>query len=499
MPLSPAPLLPGTSPLPDPRGRPPSRRALRTGAFAAIPALVALLIIGQLFQSQLLFLVPGLQAQAGSSEGGGGDATTASSSIFQGFVYNWSRDMEKNAPKGSGFNQPASLQNLQSESGTFHMNAVIIPVVADMPQRSGSALYWDSKNSNDVSTLPDTDYADAIHDALKAHLVPILELQVRQHDPESGGNDGATLVGAGWTFTSSTSIGEGNIGSLERTWFDNYTAFAVHYAQMSQQYHLPYFIVGDQLANVTVESAYTTRKADPHSIINVPGDPSCPGTAGRRECEWRHAIHAVTAASYDTINGNKSQTGGGYTGKLIYAAYWGVPSAGVQVSEFDHIGWWDAVSYIGVDAFFPLTQNLQDVDVQSLENAWNGQFNPSGNQGDIVGRLQRLSDSFKKPVLFTAAGYASAAGANSSNGISDSTRNDDEQLNDMEALLLTFKTQAWWAGVFWYADEPIVPRESVKFWASSTAWAGNTLQSSKAAGKWLAGYYQPAPMACTCG
>ncbi|MGH2514555.1 MAG: hypothetical protein ACRDHP_02780, partial [Ktedonobacterales bacterium] len=334
MPLLPAPVLPGLSPLPDPRGRPPSRRALRTGAFVAIPVLVVLLVVGQLFLPQLLFLLPGLQAQAGST--GGDNATAASGATFQGFIYNWTRDMAKNAPKGSGYNQPASLQNMQSESGTFHMNTVIIPVVADMTDRSNSSLYWDSSNGNDVSTLSDSDYTDAIHDALKAHLVPILELQVRQHDPsESGGNESATLVGAGWTFQSFVTIGEGNVGNLERAWFDNYTAFATHYAQMSQHYHLPYFIVGDELANVTVESDYTTRKADPQGIINVPGDPSCPGTAGRRECEWRHVIHAVRSASYDTINGHKSQTGGGYAGKVIYGAYWGKPSTGVTVSEYD--------------------------------------------------------------------------------------------------------------------------------------------------------------------
>ena len=502
MPLSPAPLLPGTSPLPDPRGRPPSKRALRLGAFAAFAALVAFLAVGQLFLPQLLFLAPGLQAQAG---GGIADDSAASGATFQGFVYTWSRDMVRNAPRGSGYNQPASFQNLQSEAGTFHMNSVIIPVIADMPERSNSPLYWHSSDSHDVSTLSDADYVDAIHDAIKAHLVPILELQVRQHDQvENGGNDTATQVGAGWNFQSYVGIGVGNggsatVGHLEQDWFDNYTAFAAHYAQMSQQYHLPYFIIGDQLANITVDTDYTSRKADPRGIINVPGDPSCPGTAGRRECEWRHVIHAILSPGYDTIDGHKSQVGGSYGGKLIYAAYWGKPSAGVQVSEFDHIGWWDAVDYIGVDAYFPLTQNLQDVDLRSLTNAWNGHFNPPGGEGDIVGRLQRLAENFKKQIVFTAAGYASAAGSNSADGVSDPTRDDPEQLNDMKALLLTFTPQPWWAGAFWYADEPVVPRESQPFWSSSTAWAGSTLQSSKLAGQWLAGFYHPNPLPCSCG
>lgn len=503
MPLSPAPLLPGTSPLPDPRGRPPSQRALRIGALAALPSLIALLVIGQLFLPQLLFLTPGFQARAG---GGTNDDITSGASTFQGFVYLWSRNMAKNAPQGSGFSQPASLQNMQSEADTFHMNSVIIPVVVDMPYRSESSLYWHASDKGNVSTLADADYVDAIHDALKAHLVPILELQVRQHDSASGGDDSATLVGAGWNFQSNVGIGtsgggSAKVGTLEQNWFDNYTAFAVYYAQMSQQYHLPYFIVGDELANVTVDTTYTSRKTDPRGIINVPGDPPCPGTAGRRECEWRHVIHAIRSPGYATINGHKSQTGGNYGGKLIYGAYWGVPSAGVQVSEFDNIGWWDAVDYIGVDAYFPLTQNLADLGVQDLERAWNGKFSPSGNQGDIVDRLAKVADAFNRPIVFTAAGYASAAGANAgSSAIVDSKRDDAEQLNDMQALVLTFIQEPWWVGVFWYADEPTAPRESQPNWGSSTAWAGNTLKTSKEAGQWLASYYQSNPLACpSCG
>src|SRR5260221_3556859 len=64
MPLAPAPLLPGTSPLPTPGRRPPDRRAQRLGALAALPTLLVALLAGQFILPHIVFVAPGLQAQA---------------------------------------------------------------------------------------------------------------------------------------------------------------------------------------------------------------------------------------------------------------------------------------------------------------------------------------------------------------------------------------------------------------------------------------------------
>ena len=503
MPLAPAPLLPGTSPLPSPGKRPPDRRALRLGAFAAIPTLVVLLLVGQFLLPELLFLAPGLQAKAG---GGGVDSGTGGGATFQGFAFPWSR-----VDSNGGYNTPASPQNLQSEASVFHMNAVIIPVIADMPERSNSTLCWHFTEGCDVNTLSDDQYKQALRDALKAGLVPILELQVRQHDNRSAGSDSPEYAGAIWSnLTSVTPIGlesGGNrsVGQLEGDWFDNYTAFAVHYAQLSASFHLPYFIVGNDLSNLTVDTDATSAKGDPRGVPHVPGE-TCPSSAGRRECEWRHVVHAIKAPGYATLDGHHSNVGASYAGKLIYAASWSAPQTNVPgdvgVPEFEGIAWWDAVDYIGVDAYFPLTKNSADVDVNTLMNAWRGTGDSQtlGGQHDIVTRLEHVSDQFQKQIIFTGAQYASAPGANSAAGISDPSPSEDEQLNDMQALLLTFTGQSWWAGVFWNGDAPVAPRESQQFWNVSTAWAGNNLSSSKSAGKWLASYYKASPLPCPgCG
>ena len=176
MPLSPAPLMPAHSPLPAPGERPADRVALRLGAVVGLLTLGLALVPGQLVLSRLVFLTPGLLARASSSQGAGGGAA------FQGFTYLWTR---QSSGKG-GYSTPGSLQNMQSEAHDFHMNSVVIPVVADMPAKNESTLYWHSTdNYSGLDTLPDADYQRAIDDARKAGLEPVLEIEVRQQDPNN--------------------------------------------------------------------------------------------------------------------------------------------------------------------------------------------------------------------------------------------------------------------------------------------------------------------------
>ena len=498
MPLSPAPILPGTSPLPEPGKQPPNTRALRLGALVALPVLAAALVVGQVLLPSMLFLMPGLQAQAGASTPG--QAGTA----FQGFTFPWPR-----GSSGGGYTSPASFENMQSQAKTFHMNAVIIPVYADMPVANDSYIAWHNTDHNDVNTLPQAQYETAIKDARRAGLVPILELVVKQEDLlRDRSNTDGSLIGTVWSelgfgVSITTDTGQTTIGRLEKGWFDNYTAFAVHYAQLSEQYHLPYFIIGNGLTNVSYDTSGTKAKGDIDRT--VPGD-NCPASAaGRRDCEWRHIVNAIHSATYSSLQNHKqSQPGGGYTGKLIYAASWTGASDGYATSpEFESITWWDAVDLIGVDASFPITANEIDPQLSDMLNGWHGKgtnLGLSGSQADIYGRLEKVADKYNRPLIFTSAGYNSVAGANSKsylNGNVTATEDQPEQLTDMQALLMTFTTASWWAGVFWVGDQPI-PRDKQPNWIYSSNWAGTLLSTSKAAGQWLAQYYKPDPLPCSC-
>ena len=322
---------------------------------------------------------------------------------------------------------------------------------------------------------------------------------MRQFD--TAGTEGPGYVGSLWAGVPGIgSLGYGDIYNLEHRWFNSYTDFAVHYAQMSAKHKLPYFIIGDGLASMSYDTDQTSAKNDTHGI-DIPPDESrtC---SGRRDCEWRHVVYAIQHSAFQSLTakdiGRTNETGGGYSGKLIYTASWAASpsdaSSNATTPEFEGISWWNALDYIGVDAGFPLLSKQIVPDVATLERAWQGQGTGLAGQGNIYSRLEKVADKYNKSVVFTSAGYLSLAGSNNpANDLTGAAVSQDEQLNDMQALLMTFKGTPWFAGVFWNGDIPFTPREQQPNWASDSAWAGNTLDTSKEAGKWLASYWQDSP------
>ena len=76
-----------------------------------------------------------------------------------------------------------------------------------------------------------------------------------------------------------------------------------------------------------------------------------------------------------------------YKGKLTYAANW---------DEYEGISFWDKLDYIGVDAYFPLSE-AKTPGISDLMPAWR----------DVKSNLKALSDKFSKPVLLAEYGYKS--------------------------------------------------------------------------------------------
>ncbi|WP_350286276.1 glycoside hydrolase TIM-barrel-like domain-containing protein [uncultured Croceitalea sp.] len=76
-----------------------------------------------------------------------------------------------------------------------------------------------------------------------------------------------------------------------------------------------------------------------------------------------------------------------YTGKLTYAANW---------DEYTRTPFWDTLDFIGVDAYFPLS-DAQSPTKEELSKGW---------QKWKV-KLKALSEEKQKPILFTEFGYRS--------------------------------------------------------------------------------------------
>lgn len=76
-----------------------------------------------------------------------------------------------------------------------------------------------------------------------------------------------------------------------------------------------------------------------------------------------------------------------YKGKICYAANW---------DNFQNIPFWDELDFIGINAYFPLSQK-NTPDIQELMNGWN----------DKKEVLAALSQTHGKPIVFTEFGYRS--------------------------------------------------------------------------------------------
>jgi hypothetical protein len=92
------------------------------------------------------------------------------------------------------------------------------------------------------------------------------------------------------------------------------------------------------------------------------------------EQRWRQIIHSIREV---------------YHGKLTYGSNWG---------ETDEVAFWDALDYIGVLAYFPLSDAANPTPEQ-LRAGWR----------PWMRKLEAASQKFGKPVLFTEIGYDESA------------------------------------------------------------------------------------------
>jgi len=196
-----------------------------------------------------------------------------------------------------------------------------------------------------------------------------------------------------------------------RRWFDNYRVFILHYARLAEINGIEALCVGTELGE----------------------------TATRRPDDWRRLIAEVRRV---------------YHGKLLYAANW--------YREFEEIPFWDRLDYIGIQAYFPLSEEGR-VSMAELRSAWTPHRKA----------IERVQARYGKPVIFTEIGYRS---------VHDTTvepwkwpdrpwrrDHDDETDGDIgpdaggleaqddayRAFFETFWNESWFAGAYfwkWYPD-----------------------------------------------
>lgn len=179
----------------------------------------------------------------------------------------------------------------------------------------------------------------------------------------------------------------------------------------------------------TTYTQYVLTLADLAKAANA--DMFCVGTEFRqvtrqRPAYWKGLIQQVRAH---------------YGGPLTYAANW---------DEYERISFWPLLDYVGVDAYFPLSES-DTPGIAELMVAWK----------KPAKRLQAFSQKHKKSILFTEFGYRSVdRTAGKQWELPDSWNqkapvNLVAQQNAYAALFRTFWQQPWFAGGFlwkWYED-----------------------------------------------
>ncbi|UZD22728.1 hypothetical protein PBT90_04750 [Algoriphagus halophytocola] len=181
-----------------------------------------------------------------------------------------------------------------------------------------------------------------------------------------------------------------------KLWFENYQGFILDYAMMAEEHQIPMLCVGTEL-EMTSE----------------------------REEDWRNVIAEIRKV---------------YSGKLIYAA---------NFTEFEHVKFWDALDYIGIQAYFPLSAKANP-DLSDLKSGWKKN----------ISRIEKVVRNYQKPVMFTEIGYCNTVDAAKEPWVWPNERKETELSEEMQALCYEsfFETawkESWMAGVFfwkWYPD-----------------------------------------------
>lgn len=173
-----------------------------------------------------------------------------------------------------------------------------------------------------------------------------------------------------------------------KQWEDQYREYILSYAQIAQDLNVEVF---------------------------------CLGTEFRKAAVQRHHFWVRLIADVKNI----------YKGKVTYAANW---------DNYQNIKFWNYLDFIGIDAYFPLTENA-DPAINELKAAWIFRSK----------ELQKFSKRWSKPILFTEYGYQSMDHGASSHWDLDSKQlniNLDLQKKAYRALFETIWSKSWFAGGF---------------------------------------------------
>ena len=182
-------------------------------------------------------------------------------------------------------------------------------------------------------------------------------------------------------------------------WFDSYEKMILHYADIACESKVEIFVVGTELKSMS-GADYT-------------------------KC-WQELIGKVRQR---------------YCNRLTYAANW---------SDYDQIGFWNDLDYVGIDAYFPLS-DLPAPSLEEIQTGWEG-YDYQNVERDWADEIAAFTSGVDRPLIFTEIGYASQDGAGRQPWRQDNSQqpNPELQARLYEAALQTFWEQPYFKGLYWW-------------------------------------------------
>jgi len=227
------------------------------------------------------------------------------------------------------------------------------------------------------------------------------------------------------------------IHNTDRQWFGETRKGAKQYAEELQKNHIKIMIKpqiwvwnGEFTGLIAMESEETWKQFEAsyesfileyaHLAQEVNAEMYCIGTelhkfVAARPAFWKQLIAKVKAV---------------YKGKLTYAENW---------DSFDKAPFWDQLDFIGIDAYFPLSEEKNPT-LESLQKGW------QSHKEKIVSLAKKVD----RKVLFTEYGYRSMdyVGKEPWDSNRGKTLNLEAQQVALQALFNEFWKEDWFAGGF---------------------------------------------------
>lgn len=181
--------------------------------------------------------------------------------------------------------------------------------------------------------------------------------------------------------------------SSEKDWqqfFEEYYRWARHYALLAEINGFDSFCIGVEFAKATLA----------------------------KEQEWRKLI---------------GQIRGIYSGQLTYAANWG--------EEFEQLQFWDALDFIGLNCYYPLSPK-ENPSKRDLKKAFK----------NVIAKIEKVHRKYDKPIVFTEIGFRSVTATWKNPHEDDQGRPFDEQCQALayEVIFEGIRDKDWCQGIFWW-------------------------------------------------